>query len=224
MKIHKQSLLPSSAKLIFPLLLMSTTSAFAAPTDDLYLKGMIGYGVELGVTYDPNGLTGSPFLGDKQAPWGTTFGVAVGKKAGSLRYEAEYLAFLGNEQAFGISVDANNATTVRISGKLKIRAFMGNVYYDFFADDSPGFSYHPYVGVGLGYARSTIEFKNTDINVNGTVDSNLFAYQAMLGLKMNFNERFSISPEVRYLGSSTLEDSNDNLQMITLMANVAYQF
>ena len=83
-----------------------------------------------------------------------------------------------------------------IGGNLKTISLMGNAYYDFL-NDGP---FKPFIGVGAGVAD--IE---ADIDLVGTEDDTVFAYQIAAGGSLTVNDHLSIDVQYRYFAT---EDPN----------------
>ncbi|MDG1858895.1 MAG: outer membrane beta-barrel protein, partial [Emcibacteraceae bacterium] len=70
-------------------------------------------------------------------------------------------------------------------------------YYDFM----PEAEFTPYVGVGVGYADTTVVFAPSDVAVADSGNGGL-AYQGILGGLYNVSENTSVFAEYRYFGRS----------------------
>ncbi|MCF8531922.1 MAG: OmpA family protein, partial [Reyranella sp.] len=76
-----------------------------------------------------------------------------------------------------------------VSGRTGQLNVMGNVYYDFMAQER----FNPYVGAGLGVAF---------VDSNSSLGSTVFAWQAMAGVKYNIDSSWSVGLEGRYMGTT----------------------
>lgn len=96
----------------------------------------------------------------------------------------------------GPAFPAGSSTKAR--GSITSLAFMGNAIYDFMPDSV----WTPYLGVGVGAARISVEDagpSGASLNVNG--HDWQFAYQGIAGLKYAFNAKWSASVDYRYFGT-----------------------
>ncbi|MDP2376428.1 OmpA family protein [Reyranella sp.] len=104
-----------------------------------------------------------------------------------------------------------------VSGKTGQLNVMGNVYYDFMAQER----FNPYIGAGLGVAF---------IDSNTALGSTQFAWQAMVGARYNITSSLSVGLEGRYMGTTnpsintptgTVYSQN---QTIAALAGIAFKF
>ena len=100
------------------------------------------------------------------------------------------------------------------SGQLNV---MGNVYYDFMAQER----LNPYIGAGIGVAF---------VDSNASLGSTVFAWQAMAGVKYNIDSSWSVGLEGRYMGTTnpsintptgTVYSQNHT---IAALAGIAFKF
>jgi len=219
MKHDKQQMITKPAILTFLCLLMMAPSVFAGPSDGWYVSGRLGFSSFSEIDYNP-----SENASFNRSSVANNIGAGVGYQQGHVRYEGEYMGMYGlRESGGGLFIP------LRSSGKLTTHAVMGNVYYDLFSDShlEKRFSFSPYVGVGLGYAHNTRDFNQTFLDItlaDESITSNLFAYQAMIGVRMYVSQKISIAPEYRYFATTKLNNSDDNLSSNSFFLNLSYQF
>jgi outer membrane protein OmpA-like peptidoglycan-associated protein len=144
-------------------------------------------------------ISGDTFRADMNEGWGA--GLVIGYQGlgwHGLRLEGE-LAFRGN----GVKSVTDTSGplpigTVPASGSIRSVAFMANALYDFM----PESQWTPYLGVGVGAARLSVEDVTiTGSGVTANANSWQFAYQGIAGLKYAFNPRWSASVDYRYFAS-----------------------
>ena len=99
-------------------------------------------------------------------------------------------ALTGSADTLGVTV-ADVVADGR--GDTKTTAIFVNGYYDF-ANDS-GFT--PYVGAGIGYAKTDVTFKPSGVGIIDDDDNGL-AYQVMAGATYSFNERWDVFGQYTY--------------------------
>jgi len=104
-------------------------------------------------------------------------------------------------------------TTVTATNDLKIATGMANLLYDV----RLGSTFVPHIGVGLGVAQ--LKSSNTTIGavVAPGKDATEFAYQAIVGVTLEYSRAWNIGLDARYLGTS---DEDVSATAITL--NVCY--
>lgn len=207
---------------IFLCSIILVSTAFAAPSDGLYVSGRLGHTNFAEIDFVPTDDAEIELKSGAQ-----DVGIAIGYQKGSLRYEGEYLAFLGLEESEKLFNE--DIILIGASGKFTTHALMANVYYDFLSKNNTKkrFSFNPYIGAGAGYAHNQRSAELIILNhvvFDESVNSNLFAYQAMVGARVYLSENFSIAPEYRYFGTTTLKNSNDRLSAHSLFLNFNYQF
>jgi outer membrane protein OmpA-like peptidoglycan-associated protein len=89
--------------------------------------------------------------------------------------------------------------TFNAKGNITSLAFMANALYDFMPDSQ----WTPYLGVGIGAARLSLEDAGpagTSINANAT--NWQFAYQGIAGVKYAFNPKWSAGLDYRYFATT----------------------
>ncbi|MDG1707240.1 MAG: outer membrane beta-barrel protein [Emcibacteraceae bacterium] len=147
-------------------------------------------GIAIGKSYD-NGLRGELEIRYLSNSISSHNGVAVGGSA------------IGTEDA-GVLITGSGNLGASVStivgagtGKNSTLAYMINGYYDFM----PEAEFTPYVGVGVGYADTTVVFAPSDVAVADSGNGGL-AYQGILGGLYNVSENTSVFAEYRYFGRS----------------------
>jgi len=208
-----------------------------AQAQDFYVSGSVGQGYPSNVTnqgvFTSNFTTGQvtgvnpPLTLPAGAPvsWRTNldngefWGLAIGMKYGSMRYEAEYtwskfavsthrgvnaggidlsgidagVLITGNVGDLGVSVADLVATD---SGDFDSSTWMLNALYDF----NTGTRLTPYIGLGLGLMSVELTYRPGDVDVIKD-DDNVFAYQLIVGLNYEVNDSFSVFASYRYRDS-----------------------
>lgn len=168
-----------------------------------------------GVTPPLNIPENSPVSWNTGFDSGTTYSLAMGWKLNAFRVELEYAmsdASVKSHQyvnAAGIdltNIDAGVLLTGNVGdlgvsvgdlvgdgrGSLETSTFYMNAYYDFMHDEA----FSPYLGVGVGYADSDVNYKPSGVSVIKDSDSG-FAYQLILGASWALNDTFEIYGDAR---------------------------
>lgn len=96
----------------------------------------------------------------------------------------------GNVGDLGVSVGGLVAAA---QGSLESNTFFLNAYYDFMSDES----FSPYIGAGVGYADTDVDFMPSGVGVINDSDSG-FAYQFILGASYAINDTLELYGDVRY--------------------------
>lgn len=146
---------------------------------------------------------------------GTAYSLAMGWKLDAFRFELEYAmsdASVKSHQfvtAAGIdltNIDAGVLLTGNVGdlgvsvgdlvgdgrGSLETSTFYLNGYYDFMHEEA----FSPYLGFGVGYANTDVNYKPSGVSVINDSDSG-FAYQFILGASWAMNEAFEIYGDAR---------------------------
>ena len=100
----------------------------------------------------------------------------------------------GNSGDLGVSVADLVANG---QGSMKTSAVMMNFMYDFDLD----LPFTPYAGVGLGMARTNIDFQPSGVSIISDKDTS-FVYQFILGASYAINEQFEVEANYRYRDAS----------------------
>lgn len=168
-----------------------------------------------GVTPPINIPEGSPVSWNTSFDSGTAYSLAMGWKLDAFRLELEYAMSDSSVKshkyvnAAGIdltNIDAGVLLTGNVGdlgvsvgdlvgdgrGSLETSTFYVNAYYDFMHEDA----FSPYLGVGVGYADTDVNYKPSGVSVIDDSDSG-FAYQFILGASWAFNETFEIYGDAR---------------------------
>jgi opacity protein-like surface antigen len=132
--------------------------------------------------------------------------------ADGLRPEGEFgYRTAGLSKISVISQDGSFAPTSNFSGHLNVTTFMGNLWYDFRAQDGLLATLYPYVGGGVGFANVSISNET-----NGYSSSNLIngsgsaiAFQLGFGAEYEILSYLSASVDLRYLMTSDYKVSGD---------------
>lgn len=98
-------------------------------------------------------------------------------------------------------------------------AFMLNGYYDFMA----GEQFSPYIGVGVGYADTNIEFSPSAVAI-ADAGSGGFAYQGIVGATYNITENMGIFADYRYFARDKVNLDLTLLPGSLEVENVAHLF
>ena len=173
---------------------------------------------------------------------GYNFGVAAGYSYGNgFRGEAEvrYIrnsisshsnvavggGAIGTEDA-GVLITGSanlgaNASTIVADGQGSngTLAFMVNGYYDFMA----GEQFSPYIGVGVGYADTNIEFSPSAVAIADAGNGG-FAYQGIVGATYNITEDMGIFVDYRYFARDKVNLDLTLLPGSLEVENVAHLF
>lgn len=179
-------------------------------------------------------ISGDVFRANMNEGWGA--GLVVGYEGlgwQGLRIEGE-LVFRGNgvksvTDTSGPFFPAGSSFTGK--GSIRSVGFMANALYDFMA----GSQWTPYLGVGVGAARLSLEDigpSGTAININATDWQ--FAYQGIAGVKYAFNPRWSASVDYRYFATldptfsgtigGTSVSAKTQYSTHNVFASIAYHF
>jgi len=118
-------------------------------------------------------------------------------------------ALTGSADTLGVTV-ADVVADGR--GDIKTTAIFLNGYYDF-TNESP---FTPYVGAGLGYAKTDVTFKPSGVGIIDDNDSGL-AYQVMAGLTYEFGERWDVFGQYTY---RSVEDGKYNVDLFPAQLEV----
>ena len=163
--------------------------------------------------------------------------LALGYRRGHLRIEGEYsylttsyddysLTRIGDEETL-TKADQELAIADGGVGDLLAHLFLGNLYYDF----APNSRITPYVGVGTGVARTSLDYysrwkRNDDpdqiktfndpvlrARIAGTttiamakLSDTLLAYQAVAGVDYQVSEPITVGLKVRWVNFGEFED------------------
>lgn len=127
-------------------------------------------------------------------------GVALGYKAGELRFEGELEYQKSDFDELKVSYGASNES-LALSGDVTATSFLVNGYYDF----ATGGKFTPYITAGIGGARLGINDVTVSAPGYGTAtvrDSDyVFAYQIGAGVGYTINERVILDLKYRYFAS-----------------------
>lgn len=146
----------------------------------------------------------------------TSVSLAAGWQRGQLRYELEYLGLEADiathtgVSAAGIDlggIDAGVLLTGNVGdlgvtvaelvadgrGDIDSQTLFFNTYYDF----RPGEAFTPYIGIGLGYTDTDINFAPSGVNVLNDGES-YFTYQAIVGASYDLTETIELYGNYRY--------------------------
>ena len=99
-------------------------------------------------------------------------------------------ALTGSADTLGVTVAAVVADG---RGDIKTTALFLNGYYDF-ANES---GLTPYVGAGIGYAKTDVTFNPSGVGIVDD-DDNGFAYQVMAGVTYSFDARWDVFGQYTY--------------------------
>lgn len=139
---------------------------------------------------------------------------------------------------------STNTNNTAFKQKLKINAFMGNVYYDFKLPSE--YCFTPYLGLGLGYAElkpgvASITANKATVNYKAK-KSNNFTYAITAGIAYHLNEQFALDAGYKFqdfgkmknLSSVQLPNTSNyrsyktnsgfKVRMHSIMAGVRYSF
>lgn len=162
-------------------------------------------------TLNREDLNGNGFSGSLRSHDGFIAGVATGYKTGPYRLELNLDYSQEEGKRLHVNSDGGagaalgggslNATNSNVSGTASNATFMVNGFYDI----RTGTAFSPYVGLGIGGARFSlddIKTTNRAVNVNLFNDSDIqFAFQPMLGLDYAITPQLSIGAQYRYFQS-----------------------
>ncbi len=163
-----------------------------AQADTLYFAVQAGFSTQpTSDNEDPNN-PGNNFELNNQN--GVNAALAVGAKFGSLRAEVEAVYRYNPNNKFVDSGGAEGA-----DGSLSTAHIFLNGYYemDFFGVVTP------YVGLGVGYGKVSLNLKELDGTVVVDDDDTVYSYQLMAGAAINVTENFSLTAEYRYFDTIT---------------------
>jgi opacity protein-like surface antigen len=114
------------------------------------------------------------------------------------------------------------------TGETEATAFMLNGYHDFLL----GSSFVPYVGAGIGFAN--VKFKDFGVTAIPDVlddDQNVFAYQAMAGVRYSLTQALALGIEYRYFATNDVDvtsqvgfGSQANYATHNGLVNLSYSF
>lgn len=129
---------------------------------------------------------------------GLGLGLALGTTMDAFRIEGE-LEYRGADmdkaKAYGVSVP--------VDGDIKTWSLMANGYYDF----ETGSSLKPYAGVGIGFAKHSVEINSIagDAGSGGEDDDTVFAYQGTLGVAWAVSDTMDLDFAYRYFATADAE-------------------
>lgn len=216
---------------------VGSTEPYTGP-DGLYLRGEGGWShlndeKSSGYTY-----SGSSLLNFNVKPGeGYTAGGAAGWKFGQLRTELG-LDFSGYD-ASAIHVNSDGGLGAELgrssltgassnpSGSIHTIAGMVNAYWDL----RTGTPFVPYIGLGLGAVRSSLD----SLAVAGAPLANssdiTFAYQPMVGVRYHITDNVAVGAEFRYFAAvdPVFKDSagraiHGRIESYNVLANLSYFF
>lgn len=128
---------------------------------------------------------------------------SLGYKWNSFRIEGEY-AYRHNQFKHFKFADFLLLT----EGHYRASSALVNGYFDFKIPNC--FNIQPYLGVGVGYAKSKVKLKR---HQHGRFfgNKNGFAWQALAGFTCPFKSNFDISFEYRYFKTKSKNDDNHSI-------------
>jgi len=179
---------------------------------DTMFKNGYNIGIAAGYSYG-NGFRGEAEIRYIRNSISSHSGVAVGGDA------------IGTEDA-GVLITGSpnlgaNVSTIVADGQGSngTLAFMVNGYYDFMA----GERFSPYVGVGVGYADTNIEFSPSAVPIADAGNGG-FAYQGIVGATYNITEDMGIFADYRYFARDKVNLDLTLLPGSLEVENVAHLF
>ena len=184
---------------------------------DTMFKNGYNIGIAAGYSYG-NGFRGEAEVRYIRNSISSHSGVAVG--GGAIGTEDAGVLITGSGN-LGANVSKIVADGQGSNGTL---AFMLNGYYDFMADEQ----FSPYVGVGVGYADTNIEFSPSAVAIADAGNGG-FAYQGIVGATYNITENMGIFAEYRYFARDkvnlelTLLPGSLEVENVVHLFNVGYR-
>lgn len=184
--------------------LLSTSIAVAqtatSNNDGFYVSGLAG--VTLKSDFSDSSL-------DTSFNPGYRLGAAVGRQFDQFRVEAElaYMHIRSDKVKFA-------GTDTGVDTDLDTVALFANGFYDI----DTGSAFTPYLGLGIGVAKSDIEATAFGITIKD--DETRAAYQLIAGVAYEANQNLDVTVDYRYF--DTFE--NTNVEMHSVNAGVRYRF
>lgn len=83
---------------------------------------------------------------------------------------------------------------LRLHGNIRLWSVMANVLYDLPVD----FCVQPYVGAGIGYAKTTTHLKHKPVGVSDVSSTEGFTHQFIAGAQHPLNDYLSLDAKYRY--------------------------
>ena len=158
---------------------------------------------------------------------GDTYSIVLGNKNGSGRWELEYTEIDSDVEthtgveAGGLALGAIDAG-VLISGNVGdlgvsvadlVAAGQGSletsgIFVNYFYDLANSSSFTPFLGVGVGYASTDVNYRPSGVEIINDSDDN-FAYQVMAGASFSLTDNLDIVGTLRYrdFGDAEVEAS-----------------
>lgn len=179
---------------------------------DTMFKNGYNLGVAAGYSYG-NGFRGEAEVRYIRNAISSHSNVSVG--GGAIGTEDAGVLITGSD-----NLGANVSTIVADGqGQNGTLAFMINGYYDFLA----GEQFSPYIGVGIGYADTNIEFSPSAVAIADAGNGG-FAYQGIAGATYNITEDMGIFAEYRYFARDKINLDLTLLPGYLEVENVAHLF
>ncbi len=172
-------------------LLMLLGSA-PAQADTLYFAVQAGFSTQPISSNQSGTAPGSNFELDTSL--GYNAALAIGAKFGNLRAEIEGVYRVNDNDSFdpiGVPTGAN--------GNLSTANVFLNGYYDI---DLFGVL-SPYVGLGVGYGKVSLDLKNISGALVVDDDDTVYSYQLIAGAAINVTDSWSLTAEYRYFDTIT---------------------
>ncbi len=149
---------------------------------------------------------------DSKRVWGTSFaaGVSYGLEGGAIRTELEWQRNTAARMNNTYAVYHDDGEAYSSRDKIKTHAYMLNAYYDF--DTCTKFT--PYVGAGIGLAKTKIAHHGTMIDefdmfrAEGTAKHTGIAWQIGAGIAYALNDNVSVDVGYRYIDYGKFKDSS----------------
>lgn len=193
------------------------------PTREAYLSLYGGLVVpqEADVDFD-NGIDSGS--GTLEFDNGFSIGAAVGYNWSGPRFEVE-ISYRSFEASKLKEITLNGVKEPDETGSIDFSLFtvFGNVLYEI-ATDSP---FTPYLGIGLGVGFVEASPSGTTADYIGSGgDDAVFAYQGIIGSKMQLSDGTSAFVDYRYLGTSevAIEDTSGSLATHNINAGFMFSF
>jgi len=167
----------------------------AASAQEWYARGEIGVGMDGEADLDAD----APISGDLDVDSADYFALAAGRDWGGWRLEGE----LARRQT-----DLDPSLALDEGGSIDSTAFMISLYRDFL--NGP---VQPFVGAGIGIARSEVKLSNSAplLPVSIDDDDTTLAYQIVAGAALQLADHVSVEAAYRYFAANGAEGTGASL-------------
>jgi OOP family OmpA-OmpF porin len=184
---------------------IALSAAFLFAVSSAQANGLYG-GISLVGTSTQDAVNNEPgLITETEFDRGLGFSGHVGTTLKHIRVEGE-VAWQKSDADNIVVLDDGGGGTVgdiaKADGDVSSLALMANAFYDF----DTGGPWKPYLGIGLGYARISLDLSALGQKLSDDSD-NVIAYQAMAGVG------YAVSPTITIYGGYKYFDTQDTTQI-----------